>query len=293
MAWCQVAFNLPAERVGLAEAVLEGAGAESITWAEPPGVAAVLEPAPGETRLWQAVQVVGLFPETTDTAAVHQALAQALGAAPVDWTITTLADTQWEREWLAHFQPQRFGERLWVIPHGMDAPDPSAVNVRLDPGLAFGTGTHPSTALCLEALANAELTGETVIDYGCGSGLLAIAALHLGAAHVIAVDNDPQALLAAQDNAQRNGVADRLEVVDSDAKLPMADRVLANILAGVLQTLAPWLIACLRPGAVLTLAGVLDHQAAAVQSAYAQHCQFGPGAQRDEWVRIDAIRREL
>ena len=293
MAWRQVAFDLPAARMGLAEAALEAMGAIAVTAAESEGAEPVLEPAVGETRLWDAVRVQALFEADADSQAVHAALSEALGAKPIGWDETELADAAWERAWLADFAPLDFGHGLWVVPTGMEPPVPEATNLRLDPGLAFGTGTHPTTALCLEHLAACPPVDETVIDYGCGSGLLAIAALRLGARQVIAIDNDPQALVATRENARRNGVADPLTVGGVDTALPAADRVLANILAGVLIEQAPTLIKPMRPGGRLVLAGLLEGQAAEVASAYAQAIDFGPGAARDGWVRLDGTRRAL
>ena len=293
MAWHQVAFELSADRAGLAEAALEAAGAEAVTWGEAAGSVAVLEPPPGETRLWDRVRIEALFDAEADGPAIREAVSTALGGLPEQWQESVLADQPWERAWLDHFEPQRFGEGLWVVPWGMTPPDASAVNIRLDPGLAFGTGTHPSTALCLAALAADPPVGETVIDYGCGSGVLAVAALLLGAERVVAVDNDPQALIASRDNAERNGVADRLAVGEPGLRLPTADRVLANILAGVLQSLAPTLTAALREGGRLTLAGILAAQANAVRAAYEPACRFNPVVERDGWVRLDGERQAL
>ena len=293
MAWQQVEFAIAAPRTGLAEAALEAMGANAVTWAQAPGSDAVLEPAPGQTQLWDHVHGSALFEQSVDPVAVEAALVEALGQPPARLRWQALADQPWERAWLAHFQPQRFGEQLWVVPHGTPAPAAGAVNVFLDPGLAFGTGTHPTTALCLEALAAQPPVGQQVIDYGCGSGLLAIAALRLGADSVIAIDNDPQARLATQDNAQRNGVADRLTVADIDAPLPQADWVMANILAGILCELAPALLAALAVDGRLTLAGLLSEQAQSVRQAYTPGVQFGPAVAQDDWVRLDGRRIAL
>ncbi|MDR9433504.1 MAG: 50S ribosomal protein L11 methyltransferase [Spiribacter sp.] len=287
MAWQQVAFNIAAARTGLAEAVLEAAGASAVTWAEVAGSDAVLEPPPGQTQLWDQVRVEALFTAETRLDSVRSALLESLGELPDNYSVQPLADRQWEREWLTHFQPQSFGHGLWIIPNALEPPEPGAVNLRLDPGLAFGTGTHPTTALCLEALAERPPVGQRVIDYGCGSGLLAIAALRLGATEAVAIDNDPQARLASRDNAERNGVADRLVIADVDAPLPTVDWVLANILAGVLCDLAPRLLAALRDGGQITLAGLLSEQATAVREAYAPNVLFSPAIERDGWVRLD------
>ena len=293
MAWQQVEFALAAERTGLAEATLEALGASAVTWSQAAGAQAVLEPAPGQTQLWDQVNASALFADDVDTAAVEAALVEALGERPgaLHWQV--LADQPWERAWLAHFQPQAFGNGLWVVPHGHVAPDPTAVNVWLDPGLAFGTGTHPTTALCLQALAAEPPQGLKLIDYGCGSGLLGIAALRLGAASVVAVDNDPQARHATLENAERNGVADRLLVADPSTPLPVADWVMANILAGVLCDLAPRLLAALADNARLTLAGLLSDQADTVKAAYTPGVEFAPAVAKDEWLRLDAVRTAL
>jgi len=291
MSWKQIAFELPAARAGLAEALLEAEGALSVTYLDTGSGSPVLEPAPGATELWAELRVQALFPAAVDAGQLHRRLADGLGGAPRAWSVEALADRAWERAWLDDYRPMSFGGGLWVVPTGMAAPRPEAVNLRLDPGLAFGTGTHPTTALCLEALAEAPPRNETLIDYGCGSGVLAIAALLLGAREAVAVDNDPQALRATRENAERNGVAARLRVLDADAALPTADGVVANILAGVLVALAPRLMAALRPGGRLVLAGVLAEQAGNVAAAYGAGCRLQPPVLREGWARIDGIRR--
>ena len=193
------------------------------------------------------------------------------------------------------FRPTRFGQRLWVCPVGQSSPDPNAVVVDLDPGLAFGTGHHPTTALCLEWLDGADLAGRTLLDYGCGSGILAIAALKLGAARALAVDHDPQALEATRDNARANGVAERIWAgspaeLDGIAGARHADLVVANILAGPLVELAPSLLACLRPGGALALSGVLADQVDSVQAAYAGSVHLGPTRLRDDWALISGFK---
>jgi ribosomal protein L11 methyltransferase len=191
------------------------------------------------------------------------------------------------------FHPMRFGRRLWIYPWNIEPPadDADAIVVRLDPGLAFGTGTHPTTALCLEWLDARDLSGTTVIDYGCGSGVLAIAALKLGAARVVGVDNDPQALAASRDNAERNGVADRLALVAPDAfsEAP-ADVLVANILAGPLDELAPLFARCVKPGGELALSGILRGQETALLQRYAEWFEALQVEARDDWIRIAGRR---
>ena len=282
--WRQVALTVARERAGLVEAVFESAGATALTWAELDESPAVLEPAPGQTPLWERLELRALFAADAPVDALRATLEETLGNALEDWQDTRVADRVWEREWLVHFQPQHFGNDLWVVPTDAVPPDPDAVNVFLDPGLAFGTGTHPTTALCLEALAKQSPIGATVIDYGCGSGLLGIAALKLGAKQVYAVDTDPQAVLATGENADQNGVSTALQVgLPNQVKLPLADVILANILAGVLIELAPALIAQVRPGGRLVLSGLLEEQQESVLAAYADHCDLEAIELRDQW----------
>lgn len=287
MPWLQLSFDVAREQAETFSLNLELAGALSVTLGDA-GDEPQLEPAPGETPLWSVVTVTALFDSDAETQAVVERLAlnltAQLGAAP---RIERIEDQVWERVWLDTFKPTRFGQRLWVCPHGQLPDDPNAVIVALDPGLAFGTGHHATTALCLEWLDGAELVGKTVLDFGCGSGILAIAALKLGAARAIAVDHDPQALTATCDNAAANGVAERLEIYAPE-ELPaqMVDVVLANILAGPLITLAPRLLGLLRPAGEVVLSGVLADQVDGVRAAYAQQIELAPTRLREEWALI-------
>lgn len=272
------------------ESALEEAGALAITW-EDAGDSPVLEPAPGETPVWPDARLTALFDADTDGAALLDTLESRGLIRPGDAVLETLADRAWERECLRDFVPMRFGHRLWVCPHGDATPLPDeAIALRLDPGLAFGTGTHPTTRLCLEWLDAQPLAGRHVIDYGCGSGILAIAAALLGAAQVVAVDHDPQALQATRDNAARNGVADRIEILSSDAPPPAAaDIVIANILAGTLISLAGPLLTLLKPDGDLVLSGVLAEQEPAVARAFADEIRFSV-ANSEAWIRLDGRR---
>jgi ribosomal protein L11 methyltransferase len=251
----------------------------------------VLEPAPGETPLWPRVRLKALFAADMDHDKLGAALQQSL-AGPPGWRLEQIADQAWERTWLKDFRPMRFGRRLWVCPAGMPAGDPDAIVIDLDPGLAFGTGTHPTTALCLEWLEGRELVGRDVVDYGCGSGILAIAAMKLGAATVRAVDIDPQALLATRENALRNGIEAGLEVT-SEPGLPegSADVVVANILAGPLVELAPAFAAALRGGGELAMSGLLVEQADAVTRACRPWFDIVLTATRDGWGLLSGRRR--
>lgn len=219
----------------------------------------VFEPLPGETRLWGDTDVIGLFDAETDMKEVVAILENhPLLGAGFAHKIEQLEDKDWEREWMDNFHPMQFGKRLWICPSWREVPDENAVNVMLDPGLAFGTGTHPTTSLCLQWLDGLDLDGKTVIDFGCGSGILAIAALKLGAAKAIGIDIDPQAIQASRDNAERNGVSDRLELYlpDAQPEAMKADVVVANILAGPLRELAPLISVLPVEGGLLGLSGI-------------------------------------
>lgn len=273
------------------EALLE-LGASSITL-EDAADDPVLEPAPGTTPLWPTVRLKALFDADADRSVVLDALGSQFGAALPAASFEAIADRIWEREWLKDFRPMRFGRRLWVCPAGMrpDAAD-EAIYIDLDPGLAFGTGTHATTALCLEWLDGAALDGKTVIDYGCGSGVLAIAALKLGARSAIAVDIDPQAIVATLDNAQRNGVRERLVAVAvAEARLTPTDILLANILAEPLEQLAGTLGGLVAPRGHIVLSGLLSSQAARLATLYAAWFDMAPAATRDDWARLAGIKR--
>lgn len=264
----------------------------------------VLEPAPGATPLWPTVIVRAVFGTDVDVDAVRSALAAAPGIDPLlvatQAQIEVVADRVWEREWLKDFRPMRFGQRLWVCPGGQrpesEAPGQQVI-LELDPGLAFGTGTHATTAQCLEWLDSAAtdgdwLAGADVIDYGCGSGILAIAALLLGARRAIGMDIDPQALLATHQNADRNGVLDRLRVTeDPQVGDAQADVVLANILAGPLIELAPLLAQRTRAGGRIALSGLLAEQADAVTAAYGPWFDIDLKGALDGWVLLTGRRR--
>ena len=267
------------------ETLLASLGADSLTF-EDAGDDPVLEPAPGEMPLWPALRIRALFAPQADQREIERALSVLL-PPPRGLEFAVLEDRAWEREWLRDFRPMRFGRRLWVCPGGQLAGEEDAVRVALDPGLAFGTGTHPTTALCLEWLDGRELAGRRVIDYGCGSGILAIAALKLGATEAIAFDIDPQALLATRENAHRNLVADRLQIVGVAPDAPAAcDILIANILAGPLTELAGHFAVLLRPGGQIALSGLLTDQVASVVAAYGPWFMIGATAVRDGWALL-------
>jgi ribosomal protein L11 methyltransferase len=269
------------------EALLFELGAASITLCDA-GDDPVLEPAPGATPLWPTVEMRALFAPDADPERLTAALGLlAPDVAPPAFSI--VADRAWEREWLRDFKPMRFGRRLWVCPGGQAPVAASdAVRVELDPGLAFGTGTHATTALCLAWLDGSSLDGRVVVDYGCGSGILGIAALKLGARHVHAVDIDPQAQIATRSNAARNGVSNRLTL---DVPAPgTADLLVANILAGPLIELSETLQDLMQPRSELVLSGVLLDQIEAVTAAYRPWFDIGLTGSRDGWALLSGRR---
>lgn len=291
MNFYEIEFPLATLSSDAVEAALLEVGASSITFVDR-GDEPVLEPKPGEMRLWSDTLVRALFQESSDAALNLDRLATALGSHVTRTArVRAVEDQVWERAWLAGWKSMRFGRRLWVVPRAAEAPDDAeAIVVRLDPGLAFGTGTHPTTALCLQILDSMPVAGRTVIDYGCGSGILGLAALKLGAAHVTAVDLDHQALLATRDNAIRNGVSRQMTVQGIEDELHVADCVIANILAGPLIELAPTLTAVCAPGGHLILSGLLKTQAYEVKAAYASGFDKVQVIERDEWCCIYARR---
>ncbi len=290
--WVQLTLEAVRHTPEQLEDALLAAGAVAVTLQDA-GDQPILEPAPDQTPLWSHTRVTGLFDAQTDVAVVKQALCHTLSEAVLpECRLESLEERDWVRAWLDDFHAMRFGRRLWVCPKNQPPPHPEAVNLFLDPGLAFGTGTHPTTALCLNWLDGQNLDGQSLLDYGCGSGILAIAAARLGATSVWAVDIDPQALLATIDNAAANGVGERIHS-GHPADLPTQtfDVVVANILAGTLIGLADALIEQLRPGGRLALAGILADQESLVKAAFADRCHFGPSQQREGWVLLQAERR--
>lgn len=296
MQWRQFVMNLDKLDPAVVEDLLLAAGACSVTLTDA-GDDPVLEPGPGETPLWANTRITGLFEGDADLDDLPARLQQALGipALPA-WRLEDLADRAWEREWLRDFGPMRFGRRLWICPSGSDVTDAEAVVVHLDPGLAFGTGTHPTTALCLEWLDGLTLQGKSMLDYGCGSGVLAIAALKLGCERALAMDIDPQAVIATRRNAADNGVAGRLQVLGSPAAISgRFEVVVANILAGPLVEFADSITSTLADRGMLALSGVLCEQATDVMAAYAPWIEFDEPVFREQdgqvWSRLTGTRR--
>jgi len=287
MEWRQFVISLESIEPALLEEVLLRHGAQSVTLSDA-GNDPVLEPLPGSTPLWRDTRLTALFTADADFESLRTDLEQtlAIDALP-DNHVEALADCAWERQWLKDFGPMRFGERLWVSPEGFTIDADDAVVVRLDPGLAFGTGTHATTALCLEWLDKIDIADKTLLDFGCGSGILAIAALKLGAKSVTAIDIDLQAITATRQNALSNEVDDRLETtMQIDQLDDQFDFVVANILAGTLVDHATFVCDRLKSGGRLALSGILAEQVADVSAAY-RHCiEFAAAEYRDNWARL-------
>ncbi len=291
MAWHQISVITNEDTAPLLADFFSDAGAVSVTYMDAEDEP-VYEPAIGETVIWSNTQVIALFELDADPESII-GLAKTKYQPELlrDWRHEQIDDQAWERAWMEYYRPMQFAGKLWVCPTGQERNEPGTVCLTLDPGLAFGTGTHPTTALCLEWLASHDLTGKTVIDYGCGSGILAIAAILLGARYAYAVDIDPQALTATLDNAVKNKVQDRIACfVPGEMPQLQSDIVLANILAKPLCDLKDTLCSCLGPGGRLVLSGILEEQAESVIGAYRDAIQFNAPAQQEDWIRLSGVR---
>ncbi len=292
MPWLQLIVNTSRKYADSIETAVLAAGAASVTLqdnADQP----ILEPALGETPLWNETRLTGLFDAKIDTQSTLDIILSRFGNPLPDHRWEQLEDKDWEREWMLNYHPICCGENLWICPSWQEPPEPDAVNLMLDPGLAFGTGTHPTTFLCLQWIDQQDMQDKQLFDYGCGSGVLGIASLLLGAKQVHGVDIDPQALLATAENAKRNQLAADAMPVFLPEACPdeAADIVLANILAGPLAELAPVLNSLTKSGGQLCLSGILLTQAEAVMAAYSEWFDFDPIAQQEEWVRLTATKR--
>jgi len=293
MPWQQLKFQLPADSALSMEQMLLDAGAQSVTLLDAKDQP-IFQIEPGTTPLWDQTLVCALFNMDIDLDDVLAQLVRQIPATTLAYcSRETLADKDWKTAWMADFHPMQFGRRLWICPSWTPPPRPDHVNVMLDPGLAFGTGTHPTTALCLEWLDQAEVQDKLVIDYGCGSGILGIAAALLGASKVLAVDNDPQAVAATKTNRDHNQLgSDRLAVYLPD-QLPAvkADILLANILAAPLRQLASLFAELLKPGAPVVLSGLIPEQTDEILLTYCQWFEMEMPVSKDNWVRISGRRR--
>lgn len=292
MTWLQLKIETTKTDAPQFEALLEDIGAAAVLM-EDSADQPLLEPPPGAQPLWDATRVVGIFTVDSEIDAVIEYLEAQLGQKLPPHRVEVLEDKDWVRAWMDHYHPMRFGERLWVVPSWTPPPEPDAINMLLDPGLAFGTGTHPTTALCLEWLDSLDLKDKVIIDYGCGSGILAVAALLLGAKEAYCVDNDPQALTATRNNAAQNQVAERIHTfMPEDMPAITADVIVANILAGPLAMLAPSLAAHSRPGTEIALSGIIQPQVEELKKVYGEWFDMdGLAIKEEDWCRLSGRRR--
>ena len=302
MNWIQIKANISPQQATHFEEALLGAGASAVTL-EDAKDQPVLEPERGTTPLWDDTVITGLFSSEDDLDEAQNILKAVYQSLTTDelpqYQIEILENEDWTRKWIDNFKPLKFGERLWICPSWHDTPEPDAVNLMLDPGLAFGTGTHPTTSLCLkwldsEASQTKGLNQKTVIDYGCGSGILGIAAHLLGAKEVIGVDNDPQALIATRDNAERNQIPDGVIKVYLPDENPdsQADILLANILAQPLYELRDNIATLLKPKGKLILSGILDHQGENLKKHYETLFEMDPPCIEEGWVRLTGTKKD-
>lgn len=292
MPWLQVRLAITPEQAETYEDALLTVGAVSVTFMDAEDQP-IFEPDLGTTPLWSNTHLLALFEADADLEMLPAQLQLMTGEPAPELQIEPIEDQDWERCWMDNFQPMRFGQRLWIVPSWHAAPEPEAVNLLLDPGLAFGTGTHPTTALCLEWLDGQSLDDCDLLDFGCGSGILAIAGLLMGARQAIGTDIDPQALQASRDNAARNGIPDARFPLYLPADLPPreADVLVANILAGPLVSLAAQITSLVKPGGRLALSGILAEQATEVRTAYSTAFILDPTAEKEGWIRITGKRR--
>jgi len=291
MAWHQISVITTENTAPKLADFFDSLGAVSVTYMDAEDEP-VYEPAIGETKIWSNTQVIALYELDIDTATIKTAvLAQFKADELHDWLEETIDDQEWERAWMEFYKPMKFADRLWVCPTDQEQREEGTVCLTLDPGLAFGTGTHPTTALCLEWLASHDLTDKVVIDYGCGSGILAVAAVLLGAKIAHAVDIDPQAITATISNALKNGVADKIICYLPEQFTPLqADVVLANILAKPLIEMAKDISALVAPHGTLVLSGILAEQAQSVIDAYQPYITFDPLVQQEDWIRLNGTK---
>jgi len=291
MAWQQITVITDEKTAPEVADLFSDLGAVSVTYMDAEDEP-VYEPAIGETKIWSNTEVIALYELDADIEDVSARVRRAFDAALLrDWRQELIEDQAWERAWMEYYHPMKFGDKLWVCPTGQEQEEPGTVCMLLDPGLAFGTGTHPTTALCLEWLAEHDLAGKTVIDYGCGSGILAVAAVLLGAKVAHAVDIDPQALTATLSNAEKNAVQDKIKVYLPE-QLPamQADIVLANILAKPLCELSARISELVVPGGALILSGILAEQTEQVADAYRALIELNAPMQQEDWIRLDGLK---
>ena len=291
MSWLQISITTDENTAPLIADFFSDLGALSVTYLDAEDVP-IYEPALNETKIWQNTIVVALYEADSEAELIHAALFGKFTQSLLNnWQTEVLEDQDWERAWMEYYHPMKFADKLWVCPTGQENHEAGTVCLTLDPGLAFGTGTHPTTALCLEWLASHNLTDKVVIDYGCGSGILAVAAVLLGAKHAHAIDIDPQAITATLSNAEKNHVSEKISCYLPEQFNPLVvDVVLANILAKPLIELAPAIMLLVKPQGQLVLSGILNEQADSVSVAYSTHIKMNPAVTQEDWCRLDGIK---
>ncbi|MGM0630104.1 MAG: 50S ribosomal protein L11 methyltransferase [Pseudomonadota bacterium] len=291
MPWIQLTLSCSEEHAPQVGDMLMANGAQAVTYRDGADTP-IFEPRPGDVILWEHTLATGLFDAEVDIKAIIANLKKSkIFGSDLQYKVDALEDKDWEREWMDNFHPIRFGEQLWICPSWRDIPDPSAVNILLDPGMAFGTGTHPTTAMCLRWLDANPPKGKSTLDFGCGSGILGIAALLFNAKHAIGIDIDQQALIATKDNAERNGVSDKFDVfLPSEQPQTQVDLVLANVLAGPLRELSETILAFVKPGGQLVLSGILERQVNDVIAAYQPDIAFDTPVIDGDWAMLSGTR---
>ena len=290
--WIQIKLRTTNQSAATIAELLEQLGALAVSYTDAED-SPILEPKPGERRLWPNTEVTGLLEQGTDPKPILAVLKQLLGDH-IPMVATTLEDKNWIRAWMDQFKPLKFGQHLWICPSWLSVDEKDSVVVMLDPGLAFGTGTHPTTSLCLSYLDSLDLKDKDVLDYGCGSGILAIAALKLGAKSATGVDIDEQALIASKENAKRNGVEDKLQLImgtDKKLDLPQFPVTVANILAGPLAELEPIIASLTQSGGKLALSGILTEQADSVIEAYSKDFVMNKVKDLDGWALLTGTKK--
>ena len=291
MAWLQLIIPTNDTQADqLSDALME-LGAVSVTLQDMQDQP-MLEPAIGTTPMWSQTRAVGLFDSNVDLEKIISQVEQQLRIKISDWKGEPLEDKDWVRAWMDNFKPMQFGEKLWVVPSTYEPPQADAANILLDPGLAFGTGTHPTTSMCLEWLDANPPIGKEIIDFGCGSGILAIGAILLGAKHAEAIDLDPQALLATIDNAEKNNVSEKIKTyLPKDFPNQTTTLLLANILASPLIELADYFADLTLPQGNIVLSGILAEQADNVLAAYKENFDIQIWKQQDDWICLTGVRK--
>lgn len=294
MAWHQISIISDKNTAPLVSDFFSDLGSVSVTYMDAEDQP-VYEPTPGETKIWNLTKVIALFELDADPELIKTLLFSQFKDFTLDnWFQEILQDQAWERTWMEHYQPMKFADSLWVCPTGQEQSEKGTVCMTLDPGLAFGTGTHPTTALCLEWLANQNISDKVVIDYGCGSGILAVAALLLGAKQAHAIDIDPQAITATQANAEKNNVANKIKYyLPEQFSVFQADIVIANILAIPLCELSAHISQLVKAGGQLVLSGILNEQATSVMNAYKEHnINIEPPTSQQDWCRLVGVKQK-